>query len=51
MILLGVILIVLGFLLHIPILYTIGLILLVVGAILMILGALGFAVAGRAHWW
>jgi hypothetical protein len=50
-IILGVILVVLGAVLNIPILYTIGLILLVVGVILWILGATGRAVGGRAHYW
>jgi Family of unknown function (DUF6131) len=51
MIVLGVILLVLGYLLHIPVLWTIGIILLVVGAILWIAGSLGRPVAGRRHYW
>ena len=51
MIILGVILVVLGAVLNIGILYTIGLILLIVGVILWILGASGRAVGGRAHYW
>ncbi len=51
MIILGVILLVLGAVLGINILYTIGGILLVVGVILWILGASGRAVGGRAHYW
>jgi hypothetical protein len=47
---LGVILLVLGFLLSIPVLWTIGIILLVAGAILAVLGGTGRAVGGRAHW-
>jgi hypothetical protein len=50
-IILGVILLVLGAVLGINILYTIGGILLVVGVILWILGASGRAVGGRAHYW
>jgi hypothetical protein len=50
-IVLGVILLVLGALLDISILHTIGGILLVVGVILWILGATGRAVGGRAHYW
>jgi hypothetical protein len=50
-IILGVILVILGALLNVPILYTIGLVLLVVGVILWILGASGRAVGGRAHYW
>lgn len=50
MITLGVILLVLGFLLSIPVLWTIGIVLLVAGAILAILGGTGRKVGGRAHW-
>lgn len=50
MIILGIILLVVGFLVHIPILTTIGIILLVIGAILWILGAVGRPVAGRRYW-
>ena len=51
MIILGVILVILGAVIGVPILYTIGLILLVVGVILWILGSTGRAVGGRAHYW
>ncbi|MEU5538528.1 MULTISPECIES: DUF6131 family protein [unclassified Streptomyces] len=51
MIVLGIILLVVGFLAGISILWTIGIILLVVGAILWILGSMGHAVAGRRHYW
>ncbi|MGW1892307.1 DUF6131 family protein [Streptomyces sp. NPDC002004] len=51
MIVLGVILLVVGFLTGLSILWTIGIILLVIGAILWILGATGHAVAGRRHYW
>jgi Family of unknown function (DUF6131) len=51
MIVLGLVLLVVGFLLHISILWTLGIILLVVGAILAILGGTGRAVGGRAHWY
>ncbi|WP_200959737.1 DUF6131 family protein [Mycobacterium sp. Root135] len=47
MIVLGIILLVAGFLLHIPILWTIGIILVVVGLILTLLGSAGRAVGGR----
>jgi len=50
-IVLGLILLILGIVLGIGILYTIGIILLVVGVILWILGAAGHAVAGRRHYW
>jgi hypothetical protein len=51
MIVLGLILLVLGYLLNISILWTIGIILLVVGAVLWIAGAVGRPVAGRKHYW
>ncbi|MER6448091.1 DUF6131 family protein [Streptomyces venezuelae] len=51
MIILGVILLVIGFLLGISILWTIGLILVVVGVILWILGSVGHAVGGRNHYY
>jgi predicted acyltransferase len=51
MIILGVILLILGFVFSIPILWTIGLILVAVGVVLMILGATGRAIAGRRYWY
>jgi hypothetical protein len=51
MIVLGVILLILGWLLGIGILWTIGIILIVVGVILWILGSMGRAVGGRRHYW
>jgi hypothetical protein len=47
MIVLGVILLIAGFLLKISILWTIGIILIVVGAVLTLLGSMGRAVGGR----
>ena len=47
MIVLGIILLVAGFLLHISILWTIGIILVVIGLILTLLGSMGRAVGGR----
>ena len=47
----GVVLIILGALLGIPILYSIGVILVVIGAILWLLGTMGKAVGGRSHYW
>ncbi|UOZ04082.1 MULTISPECIES: DUF6131 family protein [unclassified Amycolatopsis] len=51
MIILGVILIVLGFLIGIPVLYTIGIVLAVAGVILAVLGGTGRKVGGRGHWY
>jgi hypothetical protein len=51
MIVLGLVLLVVGFLLHISILWTLGIILLVIGAVLAIVGGTGRMVGGRAHWY
>jgi Family of unknown function (DUF6131) len=51
MIILGIILLILGFILSIPILWTIGIIVLVIGLVLMLLGATGRAIGGRRHYW
>lgn len=51
MILLGVVLLILGFVFGINILWTIGIILIVIGAILFVLGSTGRAVGGRRHWY
>lgn len=51
MIVLGLILLLVGYFLGISILYTIGGILLVIGVILWLLGASGHAVGGRARWY
>ncbi|MGW1373107.1 DUF6131 family protein [Streptomyces sp. NPDC002446] len=50
MIILGIILLVIGFFTGISILWTIGIILAVIGAILLLLGSLGHGV-GRRHYW
>jgi uncharacterized membrane protein (UPF0136 family) len=50
MIILGIILVIAGFLLHLNILWTIGLILVVVGAALALMGSAGRAVGGRRHY-
>jgi hypothetical protein len=49
-IILGIILLVIGYFTGLSILYTIGGILLVIGIILWILGAVGRPVAGRKVW-
>ena len=51
MIVLGVILLIIGFIAKIAILWTIGIILLVIGLILAVLGMMGRAVGGRAHYY
>jgi Family of unknown function (DUF6131) len=50
MIILGVILLIAGFLLKISILWTIGIILLIIGVGLALLGSAGRAVGGRRHY-
>jgi Family of unknown function (DUF6131) len=51
MIILGLILMLLGFVLAVPVLWTIGIILLLVGVVLWALGRAGHAVGGRPHYW
>lgn len=51
MLVLGIIVLVIGWLLGISILYTIGTILVVVGLILMLLGGIGHPVGNRRHWY
>ena len=51
MIIVGIILLIIGFLTGIAIIWTIGIIALVIGLILALLGALGHAVGGRRHYW
>lgn len=51
MIVLGAILLILGFVLHVSILWTIGIILLVIGAVFWILGSMGRPVGGRRAWY
>jgi hypothetical protein len=49
-IVLGVVLLLIGFLAHVGILWTLGVIVLVVGAILALLGSVGHPVRGRRHY-
>jgi hypothetical protein len=51
MIILGIILLVIGFVTGIPIVWSIGLIVFVIGLVLWLLGALGHAVGGRRHYY
>jgi hypothetical protein len=51
MIIVGVILLIIGFALKIPVLWTVGIVLAVIGVILMALASAGRPVAGRRHWW
>ena len=50
MIILGVILLIVGFLLKLAIVWTIGIVVLAAGLILVLLGTLGREVGGRRHY-
>jgi hypothetical protein len=49
-IILGLILLVIGFVVKIAILWTIGIVILLIGLILALLGGVGHAVGGRRHY-
>jgi hypothetical protein len=49
MIILGVILLAIGFVAAVPIVWTIGVIVLVIGLVFWVAGALGHAIGGRRH--
>jgi hypothetical protein len=51
MIVLGIVLMVIGFIAAVPILWTLGIILVVIGAILALMGGMGRAVGGRRHYY
>jgi hypothetical protein len=51
MIVAGVLLLLLGYFLPIPILETLGIILLIIGVVLLCLGAAGRPLAGRRYWY
>jgi hypothetical protein len=51
MIVLGIVLLLIGFLAGIPILWTLGVILVVLGLIFELLGTTGRAVGGRRHYY
>lgn len=51
MIILGVILLALGFIFGLAILWQIGLVLLVIGLILLVFGYAGHPLGGRKHWY
>lgn len=50
MVILGLVLLLLGLLLGVPILTTVGVVVLLVGLVLMVLGSSGRAVGGRRHY-
>ncbi|MCU1689951.1 MAG: hypothetical protein JWN61_783 [Pseudonocardiales bacterium] len=51
MIILGLVCLILGFILGIPLLWTVGIVLVVVGLILALLGSTGRSVGGRRHYY
>ncbi|WP_406230435.1 DUF6131 family protein [Nocardia sp. NBC_01009] len=51
MIILGIVLLIAGFLLKIQILWTIGIVVLIIGLVLLALGSMGRAVGGRRHYY
>jgi len=50
MILLGIVLLIIGFIAKVAILWAIGVVLVLIGLALMLLGAMGRAVGGRKHY-
>jgi hypothetical protein len=51
MIIIGLILLIIGFVVHIAVLWTIGIIVLAVGLVLALFGAIGRGIGGRRHYW
>jgi Family of unknown function (DUF6131) len=51
MIILGIILLIIGFVAAIPILWTIGIVLVLIGLVLVVLSSMGRAVGGRRHYY
>jgi hypothetical protein len=51
MILFGIVLMIIGLLLNVPVLWSLGVIVLVIGLVLWLLGAIGHAVGGRRHYY
>ena len=51
MIILGLILLIIGFVAKVAILWTIGIVVLAIGLILVLLGAIGRGIGGRRHYW
>jgi hypothetical protein len=51
MIVVGLVLLLIGLLVGVPILTTLGIILVIVGVVLMLLGSTGRAVGGRRHYY
>lgn len=51
MIILGLILLLVGWFIKLSLLYYLGGLLLIIGIVLLILGGIGHPVGGRRYWW
>jgi hypothetical protein len=51
MIIIGIILLIIGFVVKVAVLWAIGIVVLAVGLILALFGAMGHAVGRRRHYW
>jgi Family of unknown function (DUF6131) len=51
MIVLGIILLIIGFIAKVAIIWTLGIIVVVIGAVLALLGFAGREIGGRRHWY
>jgi hypothetical protein len=51
MIIIGAVLLILGFITGLAILESVGAVLLVIGLVLMLVGSMGRPLAGRRHYW
>ena len=51
MIVLGIVLLIIGFVAKIPVLWTIGIIIALIGVVFAVAGFAGREIAGRRHWY
>ena len=51
MIVIGVIIMLIGFIAKIPVLWSLGILVAVIGIVLLLLGAAGREIGGRKHWY
>jgi Family of unknown function (DUF6131) len=51
MIILGVVLLLIGFIFAVPIIWTLGIIAVVIGAVLALVGVAGHEIGGRRHYY
>jgi hypothetical protein len=49
MIIIGIVLLAIGFIAAVPILWTIGIVVLLIGLVFLIFGSMGHAIGGRRH--